>query len=275
MRNLKSYDEFLFEDSPVFGYDGSELKVGKSVISFDGYSGIIVSKEVVNGRIQYRDHKGVVRLCESYELIESDALNEADLTWWEVAKGILAADAIKVGVAFAGGGLVLGAHLFVKWRESIANKIDKIRRDTKYEFLKSEANKIADKFNNDEELKGKLEELSKYPYQDTSFIKGKREKAKADESNKTRKTLMREIAKYVKSKLTPDEQKFFTEVNAILRDKPLTNDKGDKLEEDAVSDPNRTVGTGTYTSTHSDSNFMVKAPYNNGDSASGGDTFFR
>jgi hypothetical protein len=275
MRNLKSYDEFLFEDSPVFGYDGSELKVGKSVISFDGYSGIIVSKEVVNGRIQYRDHKGVVRVCESHELIEDESLNEADLTWWEVTKGILAADAIKAGVAFAGGGLVLGAVLFRQWRESIANKVEKIRRDTKYQWLKSEANKIADKFNNDEDLKSKLEELAKYPYQDTTFISGKREKAKATESNNSRKTLMREIAKYVKSKLTPDEQKFFTEVNAILRDRPLTNDKGDKLEEDVVSDPSRTVGTGTYTPTHSDSNFMVKAPHNNGDASSGGDTFFR
>jgi hypothetical protein len=275
MRNLKSYDEFLFEDSPVVGYDGSQLKVGKSVISFDGYSGVIVSKEVVNGRVQYRDHKGVIRVCESHELIEADSLNEADLTWWEVAKGILAADAIKVGVAFAGGGLVLGAHLFVKWRESIANKIDKIRRDTKYEFLKSEANKIADKFNNDEDLKGKLEELAKHPYQDISFLSGKRERAKAEESNKTRKNLMKDIAKYVKSKLTPEEQKFFVEVNAILRDRPLTNDKGQTLEEDVVSDPSRTVGTGTYTPTHSDSNFMVKGPHDNGDSASGGDTFFR
>lgn len=275
MRNLKTYDEFLFEDSPAFGYDGTELKVGRSVISFDGYSGIIVSKEVVNGKIQYRDHKGVIRVCESYELIEDEAINEADLTWWEVAKGILAADAIKVGVAFAGGGLVLGAHLFVKWRESIANKVDKIRRETKYEWLKSEANKIADKFNADEDLKGKLEELAKHPYQDTSFLSGKREKAKADESNKIRKNLMKDIAKYVKSKLTPEEQKFFVEVNAILRDRPLTNDEGKKIEEDVVSDPNRTVGTGTYTSTHSDSNFMVKLPHNNGDASSGGDTFFR
>jgi hypothetical protein len=275
MRNLKTYDEFLFEDGPIFGYDGSQLKVGKSVISFDGYSGIIVSKEVVNGRVQYRDHKGVVRVCESYELIEADAINEADLTWWEVAKGILAADAIKVGIGFAGGGLVLGAHLFVKWRESIANKIDKIRRETKYQFLKDEASKIADKFNNDDELKGKLEELAKYPYLDTTFIKGKREKAKADESNKTRKNLMREIAKYVKSKLSPDEQKFFTEVNAILRDKPLTNDKGKSLEEDVVSDPNRTVGTGTYTPVHHDTNPGVGGTWNNGDASSGGDTFFR
>ena len=100
MKNLQTYDEFLFEESPMYAFDGTPLKVGKSVISFDGYSGIIVSKESVNGKVQYRDHKGVVRVVESYELIEDEILNEDALAWWEVAKGILAADAIKVGACF-------------------------------------------------------------------------------------------------------------------------------------------------------------------------------
>lgn len=275
MKNLKSYDEFLFEDAPSFGFDGSQLKVGKSVISWDGYSGIIVSKESVNGKVQYRDHKGVVRVCESQELIESDFLNEADLTWWEVTKGILAADLIKVGATLAGGGVLLAGYLFSNWRKSISNKIEKIRKDKAYEELKKESSKIADKFNGDPELTRLLGELAKYPYVDMTFGMGKRATSKAKDNNKERNRLMREIAKYVKSKLDPEEQKFFIEINKILRDKPLTDEQGNKIEEDLMGDPNRTVGTGTYTSTHSDSNFMVKAPYDNGDVSSGGDTFFR
>jgi hypothetical protein len=274
MKNLKTYDDFLFEDSPIFAYDGSQLKVGKSVVSWDGYSGIIVSKESVNGKVQYRDHKGVVRVCESRELVEIEAINE-DITWWEVTKGIRAADAIKAGATLAGGGILVAGYLFANWRKSVANKIEKIRKETKFQWLKNEAAKIADKFNGDPELTSKLAELAKYPYTDTTFLRGKREKAKASENNSNRQKLMREISKYVKSKLTDDEKKYFTEVNAILRDKPLTDESGKKLEEDVVSDPSRTVGTGTYTTTTSDQNPGVKGTWNNGDASSGGSTFFR
>jgi hypothetical protein len=275
MKNLQTYDEFLFEESPMYAFDGTPLKVGKSVISFDGYSGIIVSKESVNGKVQYRDHKGVVRVVESYELIEDEILNEDALAWWEVAKGILAADAIKVGVAFAGGGLILGAHLFVKWRQSIANKIEKIKKDKKYEELKEMARQIADKFNTDDKLNGMLADLAKYPYQDVSFLSGKREKAKGEENNKIRKKLMRDISNYVKSNLSPEETQYFVEINKILKDKPLTSDEGKTLEEDVVSDPNRTVGTGTLTPVHHDTNPTVGGTWNAEDPASGGDTFFR
>ncbi len=270
MKNLQTYDEFLFEDSPMFGFDGSQLKVGKSVVSADGYSGIIVSKESVNGMVQYRDHKGVIRICESYELVEMEAINEADLTWWEVTKGILAADAIKAGIAFAGGGVMLAGVLFASWRRSIANKIEKIRKDTKFEWLKTEAAKIADKFNGDKELDAMLAELQKYPYTDTTFVKGVKATKAAKETNANRNKLMREISKYVKSKLTPEETEFFTEVNKLLRDKPLTDEKGNALEEDVVSDPSRTIGTGTYTATSSDTNSMAKGAYQSTDPTSAG-----
>ena len=246
MKNLQSYDEFLFEDSHSFGFDGSRLKVGKSVISRDGYSGIIISKENVNGHIQYRDHKGVIRVCESKELVEFDPINE-DLTWWEVTKGILAADAIKAGVSLAGGGILIAGYMFANWRKSIANKMESIKRDEKYKELKDKAADIADKFNCDPELSNMLNQLSKYPYTDTLFVKGKREKSKAEDTNKERSKLMRDIAKYVKSKLTDEEKQYFAEINKILRDKPLTDEQGQKIEEDVVSDPSRTVGTGTLT----------------------------
>ena len=246
MKNLQSYEEFLFEDSPLFGFDGCQLQVGKSVISRDGFSGIIVSKENVNGQIQYRDHKGVIRVCESVELVEFDPINE-DLTWWEVTKGILAADAIRAGVALAGGGILIAGYMFANWRKSIANKMESIKRDEKYKELKDKAGSIADKFNGDSELTNLLNQLAQYPYTDTLFVKGKREKSKAESTNKERSKLMRDIAKYVKSKLTDEEKQYFAEINKILRDKPLTDEKGEKIEEDVVSDPSRTVGTGTLT----------------------------
>jgi hypothetical protein len=274
MKNLQSYEEFLFEDSPVFGSDGNQLQVGKSVISKDGFSGIIISKENVNGMIQYRDHQGVIRISESVDLVEYDPINE-DLTWWEVTKGILAADAIKAGVTLAGGGILVAGYLFAGWRKSIANKIETIRKETKFAWLKNEAAKIADKFNGDAELTNMLNQLAKYPYTDTLFMKGKREKTKADSTNKERSRLMRDISKYVKSKLTPEENKFFIEVNKILRDKPLTDEEGTKLEEDVVSDPSRTVGTGTSTAVSpADQNPGVKGYHNTGDSI-GVDTIAR
>jgi len=274
MKNLQSYEEFIFEEMPCCGFDGTQLKVGSSVISFDGYSGIIISKESVNGHIQYRDHKGVIRISESCELIEFDPINE-DLQWWEVTKGILAADAIKAGLVFAGGGLLAAGLLFTHWRSSIAKKIEKIQKDKKYAELKEEATKIADKFNSDEKLISMLKELEKYPYQDMTFVTGQRAYKKAKENNASRRNIMKDISKYVKSQLTPDEQKFFVEINDILRDKPLTDNTGNKVEEDVVSDPNRTVGTGTLTATSSDTNYMVSAPTNTTDPSSGGDTFFR
>ena len=275
MKNLQTYEQYLLENWPSYSFDGQELKVGKSVRSFDGYSGIIVSKESVNGKVQYRDHKGVVRIVESYELTSDEILNEADMTWWEVTKGIIAADLIKVGLAFAGGGVLLAGVLFSNWRNSIANKIEKIKQDKKFNELKDQAHGIANKFNGDSDLTSMMQELEKYPYQDTLDVKGKREKAKADTTNKERNRLMREISKYVKSKLTPEEIPFFVEINKILRDKPLTDDQGNKVEEDVVSDPSRTVGTGTYTATTSDSNYMVGGGRDTTDASSGGSTFFQ
>jgi hypothetical protein len=275
MKNLKTYDQFLFEDVPSFGYDGCQLQVGKSVISRDGFSGIIVSKESVNGKVQYRDHNGVIRICESYDLVEYNTLNEADLTWWEVAKGILAADAIRAGVALAGGGILVAGYMFANWRKSIANKIESIRRDQNFQELKDKAASIADKFNGDSELTTMLSQLAQYPYTDTLFTKGKREKSKAESNNRERSRIMREIAKYVKSKLNDDEKDYFTQINKILRDKPLTDEQGKKIEEDVMSDTNRMVGTGTYTPVSGgDQNFMVKAPSYNADSSGGDSTFF-
>jgi Skp family chaperone for outer membrane proteins len=274
MKNLQTYEQYLLENWPSYSFDGQELKVGKSVRSFDGYSGIIVSKESVNGKVQYRDHKGVVRIVESYELTSDEMINE-DMTWWEVTKGILAADLIKVGLGFAGGGVLLAGVLFANWRNKVANKIEKIKKDKKYEELKTQAQGIADKFNGDEDLTKMMQDLEKYPFTETTFLKSGRNKDKATKQNNERNRVMREISKYVKSKLTPEELPFFVEINKILRDQPLTDNTGNTVEEDVVSDPSRTVGTGTYTATTSDSNYMVGGSRDTTDASSGGSTFFQ
>jgi hypothetical protein len=269
MKNLISYEQFLVESTPTYSFDGCPLNVGDFVTSMDGYSGVIISKEIVNGKIQFRDNKGILHICESNEVLVDDMINE-DLQWWEVTKGILAADAIKVGAALAGGGLVLAAHLFANWRSKIASKIQDIKDKAKYAELRDKASKIADKFNSDTELNSMLADLQKYPYQDTTFGVNGRKLEKAKANNKERNRLMREISKHVKSKLSPEETAYFTEINKILRDKPLTTNAGQKVEEDVTTDPNRMVGTGTYSPVSSDPNPNVTGYSNSTDSASGG-----
>jgi len=268
MKNLISYEEFLNENEKSIGFDGSELFVGSSVISFEGNRGVITNKGT-DGTVTIELGDGSHQIKESSELIEDEFLNE-DLTWWEVTKGILAADAIKAGISLAGGGLLIAGYVFSSWRKSIAKKIETIRKDTKYDWLKTEAAKIADKFNADPKLHGMLADLSKYPYKDTSFIKGKRDKEKANANNKERSRIMREISKYVKSQLTDEEKSYFTEVNKILRDKPLSDNEGNKLEEDV-----RMIGTGTNTPKTTDSTPMTPGTHNTEDPSSGGSTFFR
>lgn len=289
MKNLLTYEEFLNEDTPNVAFDGCELRVGSYVVSPDGYSGMIISREVVNGVVSFRDNKGTIHICEASELVLDEPINE-DLQWWEVTKGILAADAIKVGASLAGGGLIIAAHLFTRWREGIANKLQKLRADKAYSDLRAKADKIASKFNADSELTKMMSELQNYPYQDPTFAKGSRAKTKAIETNKMRNKVMRDIAKYVKSKLDPEEMEYFVEVNKILRDKPLVDAQGNKVEEDLQqladgtmdpnqsnqgsqinTDPNRTVGTGTYTPVRpADKNVTVKAGSDTTDPASAG-----
>lgn len=243
MKNLQTYEQFLNESTPTYSFDGCQLNVGDFVRSLDGFSGMIISKEISNGRLQFRDDKGVIHICESSEVIIDEAINE-DLQWWEVTKGILAADAIKAGAALAGGGLIIAGYIFSNWRRSIVAKLDKIKSDKAYTKMRAQAETIAAKFNSDAKLNSLLADLQKHPYIDGTFIKKGSSYEKIINNNIMRSKLMRDISKYVKANLTPEESQFFMEINKILRDKPLTDDQGKKLEEEAVM-----VGTGTLTPT--------------------------
>jgi hypothetical protein len=268
MKNLLTYEEFLNESIPSYSFDGNELKVGTSVQSLDGFSGIVVSKEITNGKISFRDSKGIIHICESNELILND-LNEG-LKWWEITKGILASDALKTGINFAGGGLSLASHLFPQWRLGIVDKIEKLRGSKTYQTIKNVAFPLADKINNDSNLHNLVNKLANRPHVSTVFSMSSKEKNKAEKNNLERKSIMIDITKYVDSILTDEERKFFKDINNILKPKALTDEDGIKVEEDVTTDPNRTVGTGTYTSTHSDPNVLTKGYSNTTDSGSNG-----
>jgi len=286
MNHLPTYSDFIL--GPPIAFDGNNLKVGQSIVAADGFSGIIVSREMVNGQIMFRDHLGVHHLVEACDVVIDEDINE-DLQWWEVTKGILAADAIKTGMAIAGGGLAVAALMFSHWFTGISQKMVLARKDAK---LKASAEAIATKFNDDAELNGLMTKLQQFPYM-KPLMAGKRESVKVAANNKERSKILRDMAKYVKSQLTPEEMEFFVEVNKMLKTKPLETNDGQKVEEDLQQmadavldpsnsnaessinkDPNRTVGTGTYTSTTSDPNVKTKGIFKTTDSASGGWTPF-
>ena len=266
MKNLLSYEQFLNENHPcpAYSFDGCQLEVGDYVTSLDGFSGVIISKEISNGRVQFRDNKGTIHICESQEVVVDEMIDES-LQWWEVTKGILAADVIKAGAALAGGGLIIAGYMFANWRESIAKKLYKIKADKSYELLRAHAQTIADKFNSDSTMNAMIADLQKYPYKGDFGLKGKA-REKAEENNKMRTKIMRQMSKYAQSKLTREELLYIAEINKILREKPLVDDSGSKIEEEATM-----VGTGTLTPTSGpDQNVNTKGYTNSTDSASAG-----
>jgi hypothetical protein len=285
MKNLPTYEQFLVEATPNYTFDGDSLKLGSTIVTLDGYSGMIVSKETSNGKVVFRDNKGTMHVCESQYMIscEESEINE-NLQWWEVTKGVLASDMIKAG-NIAGGGISAGGSLFNNWRKGLSSKVESLRKNEKFSNYKKLAEKVADKFNSDETLKSKLQELEKYPHTKSIFSTGKRKFESAKKTNEQRYRLMREIANYVKSKLESDEVEYFTEINKILKGESMQNEENalsltaditrdpqqvDPQHTSINNDPNRTVGTGTYTSTWHDVSPMTKGFWDPKDPSSAG-----
>jgi hypothetical protein len=288
MKNLRTYEQFLVEATPNYTFDGCQLKVGDYVTSLDGYSGMIISKETSNGKIVFRDNKGVMHICESQYMILHDEMNEG-LQWWEVTKGVLASDMIKTE-RIAGGGIYIGGSLFNNWRKGISSKMNEFKKSEKFLEYKKIAEKLADKLNSDSELKTKIDELSKYPSSSSMMPMGKRQSKNLSKGLAERSKLMREIAKYVREKLDAEEVSYIQEINKIIKGSPLVSEETGDVQNPLAQtaditrdpqqvngdhssinkDPNRTVGTGTYTSTWHDVRPDVKGGWNSMDSASGG-----
>ena len=288
MKNLRSYEQFLIESTPNYAYDGNQLKLGDYVTSLDGYSGMIVSKEVSNGKIVFRDNKGVMHVCESEFLVIHEYVNEA-LQWWEVTKGVLASDMIKAK-GIPGGGISLGGSVYETWRKGISLKITELKTSAKYDEYRKMADRLADKLNADDEIKSKITELSKYPSMISIMPVGKRKNEAIRRSLIERSRLIKEISKHIESKLESDEIDYIREINKILKDAPLLAEESGDVQNPLTqtaeitrdpqnvnakntslnTDPKRTLGTGTYTSTWHDVRPDVKGSWNSTDSASGG-----
>ena len=73
MNHLPTYSDFIL--GPPIAFDGKNLKVGQSIVAADGYSGIIVSREMVNGQIMFRYHLGVHHLVEACDVVIDEAIN--------------------------------------------------------------------------------------------------------------------------------------------------------------------------------------------------------
>lgn len=71
----------------------------------------------------------------------------------------------------------------------------------------------------------------------------------------------------IKQEITPEE---LEKIKSVDIEDP--NQKKEKMEEDLQTDPNRTVGTGTYTPTFTYPNSITGGFFNSTDSASGGTT---
>ncbi len=211
MKNLITYEEYLNESIPTYSFDGNLLKVGSSVMSFDGFSGIVVSKEITNGKVSFRDSKGIIHICESHEIFD---LNEG-MKWWEMTKGILASDVIKAGAKFVGGGLPISSYFPKNWRDKINNKIEKIKGNPDYQKIKNLSHIVSDKLNNDEKLQSMKNQLSELNI-DRPIFQSKRMNSKYEKINNQRKNLISEITKHVDSILTEEEKEYFLKINSLL-----------------------------------------------------------
>lgn len=264
MKNLRTYEEFLLESIPTYLFDGNQIKVGSSVQSLDGFTGIIVSKEISNGKVSFRDSKGIIHICESHDLVLDD-LNEG-LKWWDIAKGLIASDVMKTGPNFKTGGII-SSVISAAWRSKISDKVESIRNKPGYEEMKDVAFTLADKLSNDPRMYDLVNKLSNHPRITSIFTPSQKEKIKIAKNNLERNQIIKDLSSHVNNILSDDERKFFDDISNLVKFK---NSENQEIEEDVTTDPNRTVGTGTYTSTHSDPNVLTKGYSNTTDSGSNG-----
>ena len=122
----------------------------------------------------------------------------------------------EIGVLGVAGGVALGLVGVIalnkglnfakrKFGDAVAVASDKLEKKLKQiesDKVKNEIIAISKKFENDKKLQGMYQALPPY---------------KEGKSNKERKKGMAEIAKYVKSKLSEEEMKYFYDLNTFLR----------------------------------------------------------
>ena len=120
---LLKFNEFVNEDFGLCLYSstGKTLEIGDSILDKDGFSTIIISKDVNNGTISYKNSKGDIYIIES-ATIEEDTLidNSNKLKWWELTRALVFIDYIKVGKHFRGGSIRISS-VFKAHKEAYKN----------------------------------------------------------------------------------------------------------------------------------------------------------
>ena len=116
-----------------------------------------------------------------------------------------------IALGVAGGIALLNAGAFLKgFVRGVGQSLADNAKKAAYNAAKKTHNKIissiADKFKDDSQLKSMFDSLPEY-------------NEKEEKANVERRKQLTKIATYIKSKLTPDEMKYFKDVSSMLRGK--------------------------------------------------------
>lgn len=132
------------------------------------------------------------------EELEEGWLSNALSTWFDVQMIEVLGTVALLGLGVAGIAGNALKNKILRWGES---KQDRARREEHEAMIK----KISKKFETDMKLKKMYEDLPPY---DEANRKG---------TNARRSSELRKIAKYIKSKMTDEERRYFTEVSKEIR----------------------------------------------------------
>ena len=120
-----------------------------------------------------------------------------------IVGGLVGLYALVKGTGFVIGAMGSAAGALADRMETKAKAaVSKAKRDKRYESIKP----IVAKFANDTKLKDMYQALPEY----SNTTKGQAQ-------NKERTKQLQNIAKYIKSKLSPEEMNFFEDVSSMLR----------------------------------------------------------
>lgn len=143
-------------------------------------------------------------------LEDENPVNEVDMGFvGDVALGVVGGFAALYGIT-RGIPSVLGAlgAAAAETAERMASKAKQAAMKAKKEGRLDTIKPIVAKFENDEELKNMYQDLTP---------KDNGVSAKARENNALRAKQLQAIAKYIKSKLTPEEMEYFTDISSMMR----------------------------------------------------------
>ena len=141
---------------------------------------------------------------------DENPVNEVDMGFvGDVALGVVGGFAALYGIT-RGIPSVLGAlgAAAAETAERMASKAKQAAMKAKKEGRLDTIKPIVAKFEDDEELKNMYQDLTP---------KDNGVSSKARENNALRAKQLQAIAKYIKSKLTPEEMKYFTDVSSMMR----------------------------------------------------------